>query len=177
MIAEYHSPCGLLRLGAGSSGLVLCDWMGNPLRERRSLMRSGATASSVGSGFVAEACRQLDLYFVRKLREFSVPLSVHATLFQSTVISLLMKIRYGQVISYLELAQRLGRPDAVRAVAGAVGANIMSIFIPCHRIIGSDGRLTGYAGGLDAKRFLLSLERGVVSPYGVEQIVQTHLDV
>ena len=160
MIVDYDSPGGTLRVGADSSGLVLCDWLGNPNRERRSLRRSGATASSLGNRFVSEACRQLDLYFAGRLRDFSVPLSLHATTFQSEVITQLMQIPYGEVISYLQLAHRLGRPEAVRAVASAVGANIMSIFIPCHRVIGSDGRLTGYAGGLDAKQFLLSLEKG-----------------
>ncbi len=89
-----------------------------------------------------------------------------------------MQLRYGELVSYLCLAKRLGRPEAVRAVASAVGANIMSVLIPCHRVIGSDGRLTGYAGGLEAKSFLISLERGVVSAAdGINEIVQTHLDV
>lgn len=78
--------------------------------------------------------------------------------FQQRVWQELLQIPYGETISYLHLANHIGRPRAVRAVASACGANLMSIIIPCHRVIGNDGTVTGYAGGVDAKRFLLELE-------------------
>jgi len=104
------------------------------------------------------AVSQLEEYFSGQRREFTVPLEFAGTEFQCRVWSELKKIPYGETVSYAELARRIGNPAAVRAVAAAVGANPISIFVPCHRVVGSDGSLTGYAGGLDAKRLLLDLE-------------------
>lgn len=103
----------------------------------------------------------MDEYFRRERRAFDIPLLFAGTEFQNKVWDMLLQIPYGRTVSYAGMALSLGMPKAVRAVANANGANAISIFAPCHRVIGSDGSLTGYGGGLDAKRFLLELERGV----------------
>jgi methylated-DNA-[protein]-cysteine S-methyltransferase len=102
--------------------------------------------------------RQLEAYFSGNLRNFNIPMHVEGTDFQSRVWKELLKIPYGQAISYLELARRLGDEKCIRAAARANGANPISILIPCHRVMGSDGSLVGYGGGLDMKEFLLRLE-------------------
>jgi len=105
-----------------------------------------------------EARNQLDAYFSMKAKDFDIPLLMVGTEFQKSVWKELIKIPYGQTKSYLELSKSLGNEKAVRAVANANGANALSIIIPCHRVIGSDGSLTGYAGGLPLKQKLLELE-------------------
>ena len=102
--------------------------------------------------------RQLEEYFARERREFDLPVAPPGTPFQQSVWAELQRIGYGETISYAELAARIGRPTAIRAAGAANGANPVSIIIPCHRVIGSDGSLTGYGGGLEAKRLLLELE-------------------
>lgn len=102
--------------------------------------------------------RQLEAYFSGNLRDFNIPMQINGTDFQLRVWKELQKIPYGQAISYLELARRLGDEKCIRAAARANGANPLSILIPCHRVIGSDGSLVGYGGGLDMKEFLLRLE-------------------
>ena len=111
--------------------------------------------------YLAEAAAQLDDYFARRLRRFDLPLMPIGTEFQRRVWDELRRIPYGQTISYKELALRIGNPKAVRAVASANRANPISIIIPCHRVIGSNGRLVGYSGGLDKKETLLQLEQRV----------------
>lgn len=102
--------------------------------------------------------RQLEGYFSGNLRDFNIPMVAEGTDFQRRVWKELLAIPYGQAISYLELARRLGDEKCIRAAARANGANPISILIPCHRVIGSDGSLVGYGGGLDMKEFLLRLE-------------------
>jgi O-6-methylguanine DNA methyltransferase len=102
--------------------------------------------------------RQMDSYFSGNLRDFNIPLHIEGTDFQRRVWKELQQIPYGQAISYLELARRLGDEKCIRAAARATGANPISILVPCHRVIGSDGSLVGYGGGLDMKEFLLRLE-------------------
>jgi methylated-DNA-[protein]-cysteine S-methyltransferase len=106
----------------------------------------------------AAAARQLSDYFAGQLTEFELPLAPSGTAFQRQVWAALQTIPYGQTWSYAQLAEKLGRPTAVRAVGLANGKNPIALVIPCHRVIGSDGSLTGYGGGLDRKRFLLDLE-------------------
>lgn len=106
-----------------------------------------------------EACRQLDEYFACRRQVFDMPLRFVGTDFQLRVWNALLEIPYGTTVSYAGQALRLGCPEAVRAVAGANRANAISIFVPCHRVIGSDGSLTGYGGGMEAKRYLLALEK------------------
>ena len=102
--------------------------------------------------------RQLEGYFSGNLRDFNIPMVAEGTEFQRRVWKELQAIPYGQAITYLELARRLGDEKCIRAAARANGANPISILIPCHRVIGSDGSLVGYGGGLDMKEFLLRLE-------------------
>ncbi|MCQ4083110.1 methylated-DNA--[protein]-cysteine S-methyltransferase [Streptomyces sp. RB6PN25] len=106
----------------------------------------------------AEAERQLKAYFAGELREFDLPLAPHGTDFRRRVWAALDTIPYGSTVTYRELSDAAGSPGAVRAVGGAVGANPLLVICPCHRVIGSDGSLTGYAAGLDRKRALLALE-------------------
>lgn len=106
-----------------------------------------------------EAVRQLQAYFAGDLREFDLPLRMEGTPFQITVWSALRDIPYGQTVSYGELARRIGNPKGSRAVGLANGSNPISIVVPCHRVIGSNGKLTGYGGGLENKELLLGLER------------------
>ena len=107
-----------------------------------------------------EPVRQLTAYFAGRLRAFDLTLAPQGTAFQSAVWHELQRIPYGETLSYGELARRLGNPKAVRAVGLANGSNPISIVIPCHRVIGSNGSLVGYGGGLPVKQALLALERG-----------------
>ena len=106
----------------------------------------------------AEARRQLTEYFAGERREFDLPLHLTGTEFQLLVLQELKKIPYGETTSYGDIAQRIGRPKAVRAVGAANGRNPIPIIVPCHRVIGSTGDLTGFGGGLDTKQALLQLE-------------------
>jgi methylated-DNA-[protein]-cysteine S-methyltransferase len=111
-------------------------------------------------GLLKEPVRQLTAYFKGRLKAFDVPVVPAGTPFQRAVWLQLQAIPYGETISYSELARRLGNPRAVRAVGLANGSNPISIIIPCHRVIGSNGSLVGYGGGLPTKQALLALERG-----------------
>jgi methylated-DNA-[protein]-cysteine S-methyltransferase len=108
----------------------------------------------------ATARAQLDEYFAGKRTAFELPLAAAGSDFQRLVWGALEQIPYGRTVSYGELARRIGRPAAARAVGLAIGRNPISIVVPCHRVIGAAGALTGYAGGVARKRFLLELERG-----------------
>ncbi len=158
---RYGSPCGELLLGSLGENLCLCNWTAGSKRSRddRRLERLLCARFEEGTSQVIEqAARQLDEYFAGTRREFSVPLLFAGSEFQKTVWNALTTIPFGTTVSYAGLASRLGSPTAVRAVANANGANAISIFAPCHRVIGADGTLTGYGGGLAAKRALLELE-------------------
>jgi methylated-DNA-[protein]-cysteine S-methyltransferase len=106
----------------------------------------------------ALARQQLTEYFDGKRREFDLPLRLNGTEFQLSVLEALQNIPYGETMSYSDIAQRIGRPKAVRAVGAANGRNPIPIIVPCHRVIGSHGDLTGFGGGLDTKEALLRLE-------------------
>jgi methylated-DNA-[protein]-cysteine S-methyltransferase len=103
---------------------------------------------------------QLDSYFAGDLRAFDLPLAAGGTPWQRSVWQALMAIPYGQTVSYGDLAGRLGHPAAARAVGAANGRNPISVIVPCHRLVGARGALTGYAGGIDRKRWLIAHERG-----------------
>ncbi len=107
---------------------------------------------------LAEARRQLSEYFAGERREFDLPLRLSGSAFQISVLEALQQIPYGETVSYGEIARRIGRPKAVRAVGAANGRNPIPIVVPCHRVIGSTGDLTGFGGGLDTKEALLRLE-------------------
>ncbi|WP_458758166.1 methylated-DNA--[protein]-cysteine S-methyltransferase [Afipia sp. TerB] len=106
----------------------------------------------------AEVFRQLDDYFAGRRTRFSLPLQLGGTPFQNAVWTSLQRIPYGTTITYRDLAAQVGKPAAIRAAGAANGANPLPIVVPCHRVIGSNGSLTGFGGGIEAKRFLLALE-------------------
>lgn len=106
----------------------------------------------------SETCRQLKAYFDGQLQEFDLPLTPKGTVFQNQVWLALQQVKYGETASYLDIAKAIGNPKAVRAVGMANGRNPIAIVVPCHRIIGSNKTLTGYAGGLPRKQYLLNLE-------------------
>ena len=148
-------------LGELDGALCLCDWAANPKREATdaALRRiSGAEYCVAPSAITRIAAMQLDEYFGGIRTTFDMPVRFFGTEFRRGVWEALCDIPYGDTVSYGALAVRLGDRRAVRAVAAAVGENPLSIVVPCHRVIGGDGRLVGYAGGLEAKRFLLELE-------------------
>lgn len=109
--------------------------------------------------FLREAVRQLDTYFSGRLKEFTVKLLPQGTPFQLSVLKALQGVPYGETVSYGEIARRIGKPKASRAVGAAIARNPLPIVIPCHRVIGSNGSLTGFGGGLDIKQILLDLEK------------------
>ncbi|GAB2488315.1 methylated-DNA--[protein]-cysteine S-methyltransferase [Algoriphagus taiwanensis] len=157
----FKTPFGDLILGAFDNQLCLCDWKYRKMRKSiDARIQAGLNAEFVegDSPVFADAINQLKEYFEGKRKTFDLPLLPVGTPFQNQVWKALLQIPFGKTASYLELSQQLGNPDAIRAVASANGANAISIIIPCHRIIGSDGSLVGYAGGLDAKKKLLLLE-------------------
>lgn len=127
-------------------------------------IRFGAGETNRGCPVTGQARQQLTEYFAGQRREFDLPLAPAGTDFQSRVWALLREIPYGETVTYGELARRLGNPKSARAVGMACNRNPIAIVVPCHRVVGSTGSLTGYAGGLDAKAFLLKLE-GVL-PHG-----------
>jgi len=149
-----ESPVGPLTIAGEDAGLYHILFSAG---RRAAGPRPGWTESE--RGVVRETVRQLKAYFARKLTCFDLPLAPAGTAFQLAVWSELRRIPYGEVISYGELARRLGKPRASRAVGAANGANPIPVVVPCHRVIGSGGGLTGYGGGLAIKEALLALER------------------
>ena len=163
-INHYTFSCGEMILGSFEGKLCLCDWVDGRRRaaiDQRLKRILNANYVEGSSDVIEKARQQLDEYFLSKRREFDIPLLFVGTDFQKKVWNELLKIPYGTTISYAELAIRIGMPNAVRAVANANAVNAISIIAPCHRVIGSNGTLTGYGGGLERKRFLLELETHV----------------
>ena len=154
-IQYFNSSCGLFVLASFGDKLCLCDWSNNPCAERnkRRIERYlNASFKIETTSILEETKRQLDEYFAGNRKAFTIPLHFVGTDFQQDVWNELLNIPYGATTSYKEIAQNISKPKAVRAVAGAIGANGISVLIPCHRVIGSDKSLTGYAGGLTAKK-------------------------
>ena len=151
-------------LGSFGERLCLCDWLTEKhhVKVLNRLRRALDVEFVEGiSPVIENAVSQLNEYFAGKRHEFSIPLLFVGTDFQKDVWNALRNIPYGSTVSYGFLASQIGRPSSVRAVANANGANSISIFAPCHRVIGSDNSLTGYGGGLPAKQFLLKLEKAI----------------
>lgn len=149
------SPVGELTLVAKDSGLVAILWE----NDKPGRVRLGALSEKTDHPVLVETERQLGEYFAGERRAFDVPLSFSGSDFQRSVWSALLTIPFGETRSYGEIAHQIGKPGASRAVGAANGRNPVSIIAPCHRVVGSTGKLTGFAGGLEAKRFLLELER------------------
>ncbi|WP_026950464.1 methylated-DNA--[protein]-cysteine S-methyltransferase [Algoriphagus mannitolivorans] len=161
LVQSYKSPWGELVLGAFQDQLCLCDWKFRKMRQAVDARLEKGLQAEMEEGthrILEQTIQQLEEYFDGKRKEFTLPLLTVGSDFQKSVWEALQRIPFGETRSYLQLSEDLGNPDAIRAVASANGANAISILIPCHRIIGSDGSLVGYAGGLDAKKKLLKLE-------------------
>ena len=151
--ALFQSPVGQLTLVASDAGLRAILWPAEkPGRVKLPEIISGEHA------VLQATTAQLTEYFAGERREFDLPLDLHGTPFQVKVWRSLADILYGTTASYAEQADRLGAPKAVRAVGSANGRNPISIVLPCHRVVASNGSLAGFAGGLDAKRWLLDFE-------------------
>lgn len=160
-IQYYKSPIGELLLGSYDEQLCLLDFRYRKMRERVDRrIQKGLNAEYVeeSTPLIKETIKQMKEYFNLERKEFTIPLLMVGTDFQKTVWQGLIDTPFGTTSSYLELAKRIGNEKAVRAVATANGANAIGVLIPCHRIIGSDGSLVGYAGGLDVKKKLLQIE-------------------
>ncbi|MBL7999350.1 MAG: methylated-DNA--[protein]-cysteine S-methyltransferase [Candidatus Kapabacteria bacterium] len=158
--AHIHTRFGSLLLGSTGSALCLCDWRFRKRREDidKRVMSFFNTGFSIGEDEIIVRARvEIEEYCNGERLTFTVPVAPAGTEFQQCVWRELQTIPYGSTISYLELSRRLGNERAIRAVASANGANALSLIIPCHRVLGEDGSLTGYAGGLEAKRALLSM--------------------
>ena len=162
-IAWVRSPIGPLLAGAVEEGVCLLEFVDRRAIEHQietMKRRFGAGAAPGNHRHLDTLERELDAYFAGRLRRFTVPLSVRGTEFQVKVWGALRRIPHGETRSYAQIAREVGRPSAVRAVARANGDNRIGILIPCHRVIGSDGTLTGYGGGLWRKAKLLEIEAG-----------------
>lgn len=149
----FDSPVGPLMLATSDAGLHALEF-----GESRHPVRRDSQWQRGEHPLLHRARSQLDAYFSGTLRAFDLPLAPQGTAFQRAVWDALTTIAYGQTLGYGEIAARIGKPSAVRAVGAANGRNPLSIFVPCHRVIGADGTLTGYGGGLPTKEFLLRLE-------------------
>jgi methylated-DNA-[protein]-cysteine S-methyltransferase len=151
---EMKSPVGKLKLVASSKALVAVLWE----QERPNRVKIGTMNLEPQHPILVEAERQLSEYFAGKRTKFDLPLQPDGTEFQKKVWRALREIPFGKTKSYLDLARAIGFPDASRAVGAANGKNPLSIVVPCHRVVGADGALTGFAGGLETKAALLALE-------------------
>ena len=162
VITMLETPLGPVLAGAADQGITLLEYTDRRMLEHnlQALRRRFGCAIVPGQHPLLERLRvELNEYFQGSRQEFTLPLAPRGTPFQDKVWQELRRIPYGQTISYDELARRIGQPTAQRAVARANGMNYVAILIPCHRVIGKDGTLTGYGGGLWRKRLLLEVER------------------
>ncbi|HYG70525.1 MAG TPA: methylated-DNA--[protein]-cysteine S-methyltransferase [Anaeromyxobacteraceae bacterium] len=148
------TPIGRVRIDVEDGAVIAIHLLGNGRRSRNAV-----APEAPPDPVLAEACRQLAEYFAGARATFDLPLRPRGTAFQQEVWRALCAIPPGETRSYAEIARAIGRPGAVRAVGAANGQNPIAIVVPCHRVIGSDGTLVGYAGGLDTKRWLLRHER------------------
>lgn len=176
----YKTPDGDVILGACGEKLCMCDWaleprhgkickrlakilgvdINEPIKEPdKAIIEEGlGKKSESGNIVINKTIKELDEYFAGRRKEFDIPLLFAGTDFQKKVWKELFNIPYGQTVSYMDIARRIKKPKAVRAVASAIGANSISIIVPCHRVIASNNTLGGYAGGLKAKKALLERE-------------------
>jgi methylated-DNA-[protein]-cysteine S-methyltransferase len=142
------SPIGPLTLVGSARGLRAVRW------------ESAGVAPDSANPILRETARQLDEYFAARRTSFDLSLDLRGTRFQLLAWTALAEIPYGTTVSYRDQARRVGRPRAIRAIGAANGCNPLPIILPCHRVVGSNGALTGYGGGLEAKRWLLAFEAG-----------------
>lgn len=163
-IKYYKTKYGELIIGSFNDKLCILDWRYRKMRnsiDTRILKALNATFIEKDTLIIEETINQLDEYFNLERKEFDIPLLTLGTPFQQSVWEALIKVPYGTTSTYLQLSKDINNVKAVRAVANANGANAISIIVPCHRIIGTNGELTGYAGGLGVKKKLLDLEQNL----------------
>jgi AraC family transcriptional regulator of adaptative response/methylated-DNA-[protein]-cysteine methyltransferase len=161
-ITSIETPLGKMIAGATDRGVCLLEYADSrhlALELKQLTTAFGGEPTEANNALLYALRTQLDEYFEGARREFDIPLDLVGTPFQREVWESLRRIPYGQTVTYGEQAAFIGRPSAVRAVAGANGRNKISILLPCHRVIGGDGSLTGYGGGIDRKEKLLALEQ------------------
>ena len=161
IISSFHSSFGELILGSYREYLVLCDWRYRKMRTTidERIQKYFNVQFETGNSKVLEKTKiQLEEYFSGQRNQFEIPLLLTGTNFQKSVWDELLKIPFGKTETYLNLSKKINNSKAIRAVASANGANAIAIIVPCHRVLGSNGELTGYAGGLTAKGRLLQLE-------------------
>ena len=163
-IQHFEAPCGPMILGSYEGKLCLCDWRTKDSNRRERIDAHLQQALKANyqlhpSAIITQTAIELKEYFAGNRTTFDIPLLMIGTDFQRQAWQMLRTIPYGSTLSYAEEARRIGKPSAIRAVASANRANPISILVPCHRVIGSNGTLTGYGGGLEAKQYLLDLER------------------
>jgi len=164
-IQYFKTPFGDLVIGSYDDKLCLCDWRYRKSRDfidKRIQIGLNAQYKKADSNIIGETQTQLEAYFKRTRSEFNIPLLLVGSDFQKRIWNELLQIPYGKTETYLGLSRKIGNEKAVRAVATANGANAISIIVPCHRIVGSNGDLVGYAGGIGTKKKLLQLENVLV---------------
>jgi len=163
-IQFFKTKYGELILGSFDNYLVMCDWRYRKMRhniDNRLQIKLNAIYKEKDNNTLKIARQQLNEYFEYRRNSFDIPVKLIGTEFQKKVWQRLTKIPYGKTTSYLELANNISNTKAVRAVANANGANAISIIVPCHRVIGKNGALAGYAGGVATKKNLLKLEQNL----------------
>ncbi len=162
---QIDSPVGQLTLVANQQALRVLTWgdVGSSSARVAQLVSQAIAVSAVQHLVLARCVAQLEEYFAGEREDFDLPLQADGTDFQCAAWNVLRQIPYGTTMSYAEQAGRAGSPKASRAVGSANGRNPISIIVPCHRVIGADGSLTGFGGGLDTKRWLLEHERQVLN--------------
>jgi AraC family transcriptional regulator of adaptative response/methylated-DNA-[protein]-cysteine methyltransferase len=162
-LREIASPVGPLTLGVTDEGVCLCEFNGRRAAEGVADLErlTGFRAIDADHPLLERLVSELTRYFAGELRTFTVPLHLPGTEFQRRVWDQLLCIGYGKTCSYLDVAVKLGNPNAVRAVGLANGQNRVAILVPCHRVIDKSGSLRGYGGGLERKKFLLELEGAI----------------
>jgi len=148
-IHHYPSPVGILEIKTDSKAITEVSWLKN----------DPVTRLTSTNPIIKETCIQLDEYFAGKRQTFDLPLLPKGTDFQQTVWKQLQEIPYGKTVSYSQVAKAINRPKACRAVGSANGKNPITLIIPCHRVIASNGGIGGYASGIEIKKQLLELER------------------
>jgi methylated-DNA-[protein]-cysteine S-methyltransferase len=154
---EHASPLGKLLLAATEHGLC-----GLYFEEHKYFKGSAGWRRDDNHPHLRNAARQLDDYFAGRRTSFDIALDTTGTAFQRAVWAELQMLPFGRTISYREIAQRIANPKAIRAAGSAIGRNPVSIIVPCHRVVGTSGSLSGYAGGIERKRYLLKLEQHAV---------------
>ena len=158
---EWQSPCGKLIIGSIGERICLCDWIESKRRDfndRRIMKRLGVWYREGMTRTIRRTLNELEEYFAGERKSFDIPLIMAGTDFQKQIWRALCEIPYGETRAYKDICMAVGHSGRGRSNAGQIAANAISILVPCHRVIGSNGSLTGYAGGLEAKQYLLDLE-------------------